>query len=123
MSNNVAYKANAEPKRVHTEAPQPQPKKQILKRGKITLGEKLIASVFIIVIAVFAFKIIHVQAQIYTVNQGIQEKQADVDKQVKANEDLSAEVSDLSRYERVWQKAKELGLKLDPDNVKVVEGK
>ncbi|EUJ28434.1 cell division protein FtsL [Listeria sp. FSL L7-1582] len=123
MSNNVAYKTNAEPKRVHREAPQPQPKKQILKRGKITLGEKLIASVFIIVIAVFAFKIIHVQAQVYSVNQGIQEKQADVDKQVKANEDLSAEVADLSRYERVWKKAKELGLKLDPDNVKVVEGK
>ncbi|EUJ45151.1 cell division protein FtsL [Paenilisteria rocourtiae] len=123
MSNNVAYKTNVEPKRVHRETPQPQPKKQILKRGKITLGEKLIASVFIIVIAVFAFKIIHVQAQVYSLNQGIQEKQAEVDKQVKANEDLSAEVADLSRYERVWQKAKELGLKLDPDNVKVVEGK
>lgn len=123
MSNNVAYKMNAEPKRIHREAPQPQPKKQILKRGKITLGEKLIVSVFIIVIAVFAFKIIHVQAQVYSVNQGIQEKQADVDKQVKANEDLSAEVADLSRYERVLEKAKELGLKLDPDNVKVVEGK
>ncbi|MBC1918111.1 cell division protein FtsL [Listeria booriae] len=123
MSNNVAYKTNVEPKRVHREAPQPQPKKEILKRGKITLGEKLIVSIFVVVIAVFAFKIIGVQAQIYSVNQGIQEQQTNVDKQVKANEDLSSEVADLSRYERVWQKAKELGLKLDPDNVKVVEGK
>lgn len=39
----------------------------------------------------------------------------------KANNDLKLQVSELSTYERILEKAKELGLNLKEKNVKVVE--
>ena len=41
--------------------------------------------------------------------------------QQKVNSDLEVQVSELSTYERIWEKAKQLGLTLNEDNVKGVE--
>ena len=40
----------------------------------------------------------------------------------KQNTDLSIQVNELSTYERIWEKAEELGLKLNEQNIKVVTG-
>jgi len=33
------------------------------------------------------------------------------------------QIGELSAYDRIWEKAKEMGLKLNENNVKAVEGK
>ncbi|WP_099222354.1 cell division protein FtsL [Listeria costaricensis] len=119
--SNVAYKPNIEREHVHTR--QPEPKKQILRRGKITLGEKMIIITAVVVIAFFAFKMVSVQASIYNVNKDIQTSEEKIVDQKKTNEDLKVQEKQLSSYDRVLDKAKKDGLKLDGDNVKVVDGK
>ncbi|EUJ19705.1 cell division protein FtsL [Listeria aquatica] len=120
--SNVAYKSNLEPKRIHTEHTEEQ--KQILvKRKRVTTGEKIIVAIAIVVVAVIAFQIIRVQASIYDVNQSVETTESKLSDQEKNNADLKVQVNDLGRYERILQKAKEKGLKLDGDNVKVVDGK
>lgn len=119
--SNVAYKSNLEPKRVHREVE--QPKKEILKRGRITLGEKLIALIAVFAIAIFAISIISVQTSIYSVNKSIEASEEKLLSQQKTNDDLKVQVNDLGRYERILKLAKEKGLSLNGDNVKVVDGK
>ncbi|MHC5251425.1 cell division protein FtsL [Listeria kieliensis] len=120
--SNVAYKSNLEPKRIHTE--QTEEQKQILvKRKRVTTGEKIIVAMAIVVVAVIAFQIIRVQASIYDVNQSVETTESKLSDQEKNNADLKVQANDLGRYERILQKAKEKGLKLDGDNVKVVDGK
>ncbi|WP_163654368.1 cell division protein FtsL [Listeria sp. PSOL-1] len=117
--SNVAYKSHLEREQIHTE----KPKKQILKRGQVTLGEKIIIVVAALVIAFLAFQIIGMQASMYNVNKDIQASEAKVTDQQKQNSELNTQVKDLSKYERILKKAKEKGLKLNENNVKVVGGK
>jgi cell division protein FtsL len=70
-----------------------------------------------------AVQMISNQAQIYKVNQKIQEAQASIKDQQKVNGDLKVQVSELSTYQRIWDKAKSMGLELNENNVKVVQGK
>ncbi len=119
--SNFAYKPIQEPKRIHKEVE--QPKKAILKRGKVTLFEKLIALMAIVAIAIFAFSIISVQTSIYSVNKDIEASEEKLAAQQKTNDDLKVQVNDLGRYERILKMAKEKGLSLNGDNVKVVDGK
>ena len=91
------------------------------RRAFITPGEKVLSLVFVLFVCFMAVKIISVQASIYDVNKDIQTTQQSIKEQDKANKDLKMQISELSRYERVWEKAKGLGLKLDDKNVKVVE--
>jgi cell division protein FtsL len=91
------------------------------RRAYITPGEKVLSLVFVVFICFMAVKIITVQASIYDVNKDIQTTQQSLKEQDKANKDLKMQISELSRYERIWEKAKGLGLKLNDKNVKVVE--
>ena len=76
---------------------------------------------FALFIAFFAVKIISTQADIYTINREIVSVESKIEDQTKANKDLTDQVSELSTYDRIWEKAKELGLTLKDQNVKVVE--
>ncbi len=120
--SNVAYKSNLEPKRIHTEQTEEQTQ-TLVKRKRVTTGEKIIVAMAIVVVAVIAFQIIRVQASIYDVNQSVETTESKLSDQEKNNADLKVQANDLGRYERILQKAKEKGLKLDGDNVKVVDGK
>jgi cell division protein FtsL len=93
------------------------------KRARITLGEKLLAAFFVAFVCFMAVKIISAQAAIYQVNKNVQDAQATIQNQQKVNEGLQTQVSELSRYDRIAQKAKELGLKLNENNIKVVDKK
>ncbi|MBS4177217.1 cell division protein FtsL [Lederbergia citrea] len=97
--------------------------KTIRRHSKITPGEKFIGMLLIAFVAVMAIQIISAQAAIYEVNKDIEDVKTAIQEQQKVNGDLEIQVSDLSRYERVWNKAKELGLNLDENNVRVVEKK
>jgi len=100
--------------------PQTQP---VHTRRSITLGEKMLGVLLIAFVAVMAIKVISTQAAIYKVNRSIQDVQSSIQNQKKVNNDLKTQVSDLSQYDRIKKKAEELGLKLNENNVKVVEGK
>lgn len=92
-----------------------------IPKSKITLGEKVLFVACAIIFTLVSVKIISNQYQVYSLNQDIQKLQSAVTEQVKVNNDLNVEVSELSRYERIWERASKLGLKLDENNVKVVQ--
>ncbi|CAM3696092.1 cell division protein FtsL [Mesobacillus zeae] len=87
----------------------------------LTPGEKILALVFGIMVCFGAAFIVSKQAAIYEVNKDIQLAESTIDEQKKVNIDLGNQVDELSRYERIWEKAKELGLTLNENNVKVVQ--
>ncbi|KIL44789.1 cell division protein FtsL [Jeotgalibacillus soli] len=86
-----------------------------------TLGEKVLAMLFVAFICFASLQIISVQADIYDVNKDIQDLESTVVVQQNINNDLAIQVSQMSTYERIWEKAKELGLTLNEANVKVVQ--
>ncbi|PLT34304.1 cell division protein FtsL [Bacillus sp. V5-8f] len=93
----------------------------IVHKGKISFGEVVLLCALAIAIASAGVKIISNQSAIYKANKSIQQVEAKIDEQVKVNNDLKVEVSELSTYERIWKKAAEHGLMLNENNVKVVE--
>jgi cell division protein FtsL len=103
--------------------PQPtiQPQRK-LERKIITKGERILFVMFIAVVTMFSVMILQTQASIHSSTQEIQSINQQIDETKKQNTDLSIQVSELSTYERVWEKAKALGLKLNEQNVKVVTG-
>jgi len=101
-----------------------QPKTKRLREGRtsvITPGEKILLAAFAIMFCFLAVKIVSNEASIYQVNRELQVAEGVIDKQEKANTDLKIQVSELSAYDRILDKAKELGLNLKDKNVKVVE--
>lgn len=96
-----------------------QPKKD--KRFWLTPGEKGLGLIFGAVVCFGAVQMISAQASIYEVNRDIQLMEINIGEQQKVNNDLKMQVSELSTYERIWEKARELGLKLNENNVKVVQ--
>ena len=103
--------------------PQPTIQPTISPNRKIfTKGEKVLFALFVTVVALFSVMILQTQASIHASAQDIQTIEQQIDETKKQNTDLSIQVSELSTYERVWEKAKALGLKLNEQNVKVVPG-
>ena len=98
--------------------------RQLSKRKKplITAKEKILYIAFIVVAAVLAVSILHKQSSIQQTSMEIQQIESQIAEIQKQNVDLKVQVSELSTYERIWEKAKALGLTLDENNVKVVPG-
>jgi cell division protein FtsL len=99
----------------------PRTRKQRKLKIRFTLGEKLLFLSFCAFAMYAAVHIVSNQVKIYQVNKEIQQLQETVQEQKKQNNDLYVEVQQLSTYERILQKAKELGLSLNENNVKVVQ--
>jgi cell division protein FtsL len=98
-----------------------QKKSQVLiKKSWLTPGEKIIGLAFAGFVCFGAVHIISNQAKIYEVNKDIQIIEAKVSEQQKVNSDLQVQVSELSAYDRIYKKAKDMGLIKDENNVKVV---
>ena len=93
------------------------------KKHWLTPGEKVIGIVFTGLVCFGAVHLISNQAEIYQVNKEIQEVQTSINEMEKVNNDLQVQVSELSTYERIWEKAKQMGLVLNENNVKVVHEK
>ena len=66
--------------------------------------------------------ILHTQAQINDTNREVQLLGKDISETTKQNMELSIQVKEKSTYDRIWEKAKELGLNPNENNVKVVPG-
>ncbi|MCM3386659.1 cell division protein FtsL [Ureibacillus chungkukjangi] len=92
------------------------------KKSIITAKEKMLYIAFIVVVAVLAVTILHKQSSIQQTTIEIQKIESEITEIQKQNVDLKVQVSELSTYERIWEKAKALGLTLNEKNVKVVPG-
>lgn len=93
------------------------------KKHWLTPGEKIIGVVFTGLVCFGAVHLISNQAEIYQVNKEIQEVQTSVNELEKINSDLQVQVSELSTYERILEKATQMGLVKNENNVKVVHEK
>lgn len=93
----------------------------VVKKSRLTFGEKILGIIFCIALFVAATKIVTYQASIYEVNKEIQQLNTEIAEKEKVNNELANQVSELSTYERIWAKAVELGLMLNENNVKVVQ--
>ncbi|MGG3466570.1 cell division protein FtsL [Neobacillus pocheonensis] len=94
-----------------------------IKKSWLTPGEKIIGVAFAGLMCFGAVHLISNQAKIYEVNKDIQNVQTKVDEQQKVNRDLQDQVSELSSYERIFEKAKKMGLLINENDVKVVQEK
>lgn len=113
----------------HQEAPyeqpanQPKTKQSPKKHRKIiTAREKFLYIAFVILIATLSIFILHKQSSIQKTTIEIEKIEREIAEIEKQNVDLKVQVSELSTYERIWEKANSLGLTLKEDNVKVVPG-
>ncbi|MEM1503226.1 cell division protein FtsL [Domibacillus sp. 8LH] len=104
-----------------------QPKKASVKQRKIsrsffTPGEKVLFLVFVLTVCFMSAKLISTQAAIYETNKQIQDIEVKIQEQEKVNHDLEVQISEESTYEKIWERAKAMGLDLSK-NIKVVEPK
>jgi cell division protein FtsL len=98
-----------------------KPKKMKVRKNWLSPGEKILGVTFGALFCFGAVQIISNQASIYELNKEIQDTEVSIQEKQKSNSDLSIQVSELSEYERIREKAKELGLELNDQNVKVVQ--
>ncbi|MGG1678814.1 cell division protein FtsL [Neobacillus sp. NRS-1170] len=94
-----------------------------IKKSWLTPGEKIIGVAFAGLVCFGAVHLISNQAKIYDINQDIQKVETKVEEQQKVNRDLQDQVSELSSYERIFEKAKKMGLLINENDVKVVQNK
>ncbi|WP_297992502.1 cell division protein FtsL [Anoxybacillus sp.] len=97
------------------------PKKKQKRGVRWTLGEKIVFVAFVAFALYSSIMIVSNQFTIYHMNKEVQQLQATIQEQEKQNRDLYVQVQELSTYERILAKAKELGLTLNENNVKVVQ--
>ncbi|MGM9986613.1 MAG: cell division protein FtsL [Bacillaceae bacterium] len=90
------------------------------RRPLFTGFELSIIVMFFASLIVFGFMFITNSYHLYKENRQLEETKAKVSAQKVENKDLQTEVERLSTYERIMSKAKELGLKIDPNNIKVI---
>lgn len=105
----------------HRQQPSVRPKIKRKRKFRLTLAEKLLFVSFFLFAVYASIQIVSNQVSIYQVNKHIQKLEGEIDEQKKHNNDLYVEVQQLSTYERILEKAKELGLSLNENNVKVVQ--
>lgn len=108
------------PEQQHEQVREQSP--SLKKRLSFYAGEKFLFIIFAVVVASFAISIVHTQGEIQTVSMEIQTIEREITEVNNNNVDLKVRVSELSTHERIWEKAKELGLTLNEKNVKVVPG-
>jgi cell division protein FtsL len=109
----------------HVQQPLTPPSQQptIIRRKKTNQKfEKTMLIILIGMIAVLSVLVLNKQAAIQTTGMDIQKIEAEADEIAKQNVDLTVRVSELSTYDNIWKKAKELGLTQNEKNVKVVPG-
>lgn len=101
---------------------QPKIKRQpsVKKRKFITKREKFVYLAFIVVAAIMAVMVLHKQGDIQTAAIDTQKVELTITEVSRQNADYKNQISEKSTFERIMAKAKEQGLALDKDNVKVV---
>lgn len=91
------------------------------RRPRITLGEKVLFTGFVMALLVAGIILINNYASIYTLDHNIQSMEKDMEMTAKEIEELELKVSELRAPERIMDIAKnELGMSLNEKNIKVI---
>lgn len=119
--SNLARKLHQ--KQVTDSQLRPSNKKKVKtkKLSRVTPIEKFLYVSFIFACFFIGTKIVKTQAAIFDTNIKIQQVKNEVAKEKQHNAELKMKIDELSTYDRIWQKAKELGLKIDSNNVKFTD--
>lgn len=103
--------------------PQLEPQKKKVKKTKvvrISRIEKVVYISLITMIALISIYMLSLKMDAYNSKTQIAELDSKIEQQQTTNSDLKTESMKQSSYERIYEKAKDYGLKLNNDNVKVV---
>jgi cell division protein FtsL len=119
VMSNLAVKIQQKQQEKHLKVQKNVP--IVKRRARVTLGEKCLAVLFVGMVLIGGIKIVSNSVALYETNLDIQKLEAKIQNQQRVNNDLKVQVKELSTYERIWAKAKELGLALNENNVKVVQ--
>lgn len=114
----TTYIREIEPQEIPKTQPQIRPSRKI-----ISTGEKVLYVLFSAILVLFSTLILHTQAQINDANIEVDTTSRQITELGKQNNELAIQVKEKSTYEVIWEKAKELGLNLNENNVKVVPGR
>ncbi|WLR43629.1 cell division protein FtsL [Bacillus carboniphilus] len=90
----------------------------IKKKRDITIGEKFLIVAFLGVVLIASVQIINNSLILYKENQLLQQIEADISKQEKANEELIVYIDELKNPQLILKKAEELGLDITSINDK-----
>lgn len=105
------------------EVPQ-QPSIQVKRSPKIfSPGEKFLFVVFATLLAIFSTVLLQNEGKINEVNREVQAIGQQIEQTTKQNKELSTQVKEHSTYDKILEKAKQLGLNPNESNVKVVPGR
>ncbi|MBQ0139777.1 MAG: cell division protein FtsL [Kurthia sp.] len=104
-----------------TTTPSQNPSRRSNRRW--TKGEKYLLIGMVAIVAIIALVTLNLQSSISQTTIDIDKLNTEIATVQKQNEDLTNEVSEKSTYERFVQKAKELGLTPNADNIKAVSKK
>lgn len=118
---NLARQLRQEQRKQQTIAAPKAPKIKAQQKRWFSPGEKILGITFGVLVCFGSVHIISNQSSIYELNAEIQDKKVMIQEQQKSNSDLSIQVSELSQYDRIKEKARKLGLELNDQNVKVVQ--
>ncbi|GGI41601.1 cell division protein FtsL [Mammaliicoccus stepanovicii] len=103
--------------------PQVDPQRKTVKKSKvvgISRIEKFVYITLITMIALISIYMLSLKMDAYNNKTQIAELDSKIEQQQTTNGDLKTESMKQSSYERIYDKAKDYGLKLNNDNVKVV---
>lgn len=100
--------------------PSQKPNKVRKKSLRISRREKLLILILTLGVISLAVMSLKIQSDINAVNMEINVLEREVTTVSNENVGLKVQVGELSTYERIWEKAQELGLTLNEKNVKVV---
>lgn len=116
-TQTAPVRPQVQPKQPQRQAPKPSHRP---RRRKWTKGEKLILMMMFVTVIAVSFISLNLQSSISQTTV----KNVELDRQIKTlekeNEVLENKIAEKSTYEHFLQKAKELGLTPNADNVKAV---
>ena len=100
-----------------------QPKKTVIRKKRVhySLFEVFYIISILVIGVTFALIIIKNSITLYDLNIKTQELQINIEEQQQKNNELDAQIFELSNPERILEKAEALGLKLDENNVKIIK--
>ncbi|MCP8970251.1 cell division protein FtsL [Ectobacillus ponti] len=111
---NLAVTYNKQPQ---VQPPQTPQHGQAVKKGKLTRLEKVLYSAFVLFLLYASITMITNKSELYQVNRQEADLRVKVQQKQKSNADLKAQVEQLSRYERIAEKAKSMGMEINASNV------
>ena len=111
----------------HTSIPKQQPQSEPQTRTvtkkvvvQLTRFEKFLYITLVTAIAVIAIYLLSLKMDAYDTNGKIADLDQRIEQQFSENSAIQSEIKKNSSYERIYNKAKQQGMSLKNDNVKVV---